>query len=197
VDFPLSVPAMSAFARLQTFMDLLLRWNASINLVSRGDIPHLWPRHVADSLQLGHLLGPLPERAIDLGSGGGFPGMVLAIAFNLPVDLIEEDQRKCAFLREAARITGAPATVHAVRIQKAAVPAAPLVIARGLAPVPRLLDLAAPLLSGDGQCWFPKTTSVDTELREAARHWTMTVERIASLTDANGVILRLSAIGRR
>lgn len=188
---------MSVFARLRLFTELLLRWNGTINLISRGDLPHLWTRHIADSLQLGSLPGSLPARAIDLGSGAGFPGLILSIAHGLPVDLIEQDRRKCAFLREAVLMTRAPATVHAVAIGKAAVEPAPLVIARGLASVSRLLDHAEPLLAPGGECWFPKTQGVDAELADAERHWRMRVERFPSLTDPRGVILRLSGIGRQ
>lgn len=184
-------------AALRLFVETLVRWNATINLVSRKDIASIWSRHVEDSLQLVRLCGPLPERFIDLGSGGGFPGLVLSIAHQVPVDLIEEDQRKAAFLREAARITGAPATVHAVAIEAAKLPPAPLVTARALAPVGRLLDYAAPLLTPGGMCWFPKTRAVDAELAEAAQRWSMRVERFPSQTDPAGVILKLSDIRRR
>ena len=183
--------------RLRAFVDLMLRWNTSINLIARGDVPTVWTRHVQDSVQLGTIAGPLPDRVIDLGSGGGFPGMVLAIQFGIEVELIEEDLRKAAFLREAARISGAKATVHAVAIQKAVVAPAAMVIARGLAPIARLLDYAEPLLAPGGECLFPKSRHVDAELEEAKRRWTMTVRRWPSTTDANGVIVRLSDIARR
>jgi 16S rRNA (guanine527-N7)-methyltransferase len=181
---------------LSRFAELLERWNTTINLVSPGDMPVLWRRHIADSLQLGSLCGPMPGRAIDLGSGSGFPGLILAIQFGLPVALVEEDQRKAAFLREAVRVTGAPATVHADKIERVSLPPAPLVIARALAPVSRLLAHAERLLAAEGECWFPKTRSVEAELAEAARNWSMQVQRVPSLTDASGVILRISAIRR-
>ena len=187
----------AACLRWTAFVALLHRWNNAINLVSRHDLPVLWRRHLADSLQLGSLCGPLPERAIDMGSGAGFPGLILAIQFGLPVALIEEDQRKAAFLREAARLTGAPVSVHATKIETAEMPPAPLLIARGLASVSRLLGYAERLLAPGGACWLPKTRNVDAELEEASLHWSMRVERVPSLTDASGVILRLSEISRR
>jgi len=187
----------AAKERLDRFVALLLRWNIAINLIARGDAPHVWQRHVEDSLQLPDLLGPLPERLIDLGSGGGFPGLVLSIAFGVRADLIEEDQRKCAFLREAARVTGAPATVHAVRIEQATLPPAPLVTARALASVDRLLGYAAPLLAPDGACWFLKGRDAAAELAEAERHWSMQVERHASRTGSGGMVLGISRIARR
>ncbi len=184
-------------ARLRLFQQTLERWNAAINLVGRRDLPHLWTRHIADSRQLGELPTPLPARAIDLGSGGGFPGLVLAIAFGIHVELIEEDQRKCAFLREAARLTGAPVTVHPVRIQDARIAPAPLVTARALAPLARLLEFAEPLLAPGGECRFLKGREATAELVEAAKSWSMTVERFPSRTDPTGVILRLTEIRRR
>src|SRR5690242_21035384 len=99
---------------------------------------------------------PLPSHAIDLGPGAGFPGLVLALASDVHFALIEADRRKCAFLREAARVTGAPVQIHAVRIESASLRPAPLVTARALAPLPRLLELAAPLLAAGGQCLFLK-----------------------------------------
>lgn len=189
----MSLPPDQALSR---YVELLQRWNQSINLVGRGDLPVLWQRHIADLLQLGSVCGPLPEWAIDMGSGAGFPGLILAIRFRLPVTLIEEDQRKAAFLREAARVTEAPVTVQAVKLETAVVPPAPLVMARALAPVSRLLGYAERLLRPEGVCWFLKSRGVDAELAEAARHWSMRVERVPSLTDAGGVILKISEVRR-
>jgi len=183
--------------RLRVFAELLTRWNATINLVSRGDLKVLWPRHIEDSLQLGTLCGPLPPRLIDLGSGAGFPGLILSIAFGVQADLIEEDKRKAAFLREAARVTAAPAVVHAVNIRDARVQPAPLVTARALAPLPRLLEYAAPLLAPGGDCWFLKSRDVDAELMAAERDWNLSASRIAGLTSPDGIILRVSGLTRR
>jgi 16S rRNA (guanine527-N7)-methyltransferase len=182
---------------LQRYVELLQRWNRSINLVSARDIPVLWTRHVADSLQLGTLWRGLPERAIDLGSGGGFPGLVLAIQYGVHFDLIEQDQAKAAFLREAARVTGAPVTVIAVKLENAVLPRAPLITARGLAPLARLLGYAEKLLTPGGECLFLKSRGVAAEIAEAASGWAMDVEQIRSSTDDNGVILRVSGIARR
>jgi 16S rRNA (guanine527-N7)-methyltransferase len=176
---------------LNAYVDLLRKWNGTINLVSAADLPLLWPRHIKDSLQLGTIAGPLPSRAIDLGSGAGFPGLVLAIAFGIEVDLIEQDQRKAAFLREAVMVTGAPARVHAIRIERAKLSPAPLVVCRALAPLPMLLRLAKPLLADDGFCLFPKSRAAETEITEAERHWSMRIDRLPSLTDSSGMILRI------
>src|ERR1700733_1595743 len=190
-----SVP-QDASPALQHYVELLRRWNRSINLVSARDIPVLWTRHIADSLQLGTLWSKLPDRAIDLGSGGGFPGLVLAIQFGLHVDLIEQDLAKAAFLREAARVTQAPVTVVATKIENAVVPRAPLVTARGLAPLARLLGYAENLLTPDGECLFLKSRGVEAEIAEAARTWTMRIEQIPSRTNSEGVVVRVSDIAR-
>jgi 16S rRNA (guanine527-N7)-methyltransferase len=181
---------------LNRFAALLLRWNRTVNLIARKDEQRLWERHIADSLQLATLMHPAPARAIDLGSGAGFPGLVLAIATSVTFDLIEADQRKAAFLREAARVTGARAQVHATRIETAQIVPAHLITARALAPLPRLLDLAAPLLATGGICLFLKGANVQAELTEAASQWHMQVEILPSQTAPEACILRISDLSR-
>jgi 16S rRNA (guanine527-N7)-methyltransferase len=180
--------------RLDVYAELLLRWNARINLISRTDAPHLRGRHIEDSLQLAALLPEGVTRAIDLGSGAGFPGLVLAITTGVHFDLVEADHRKAAFLREAIRATGASAQVHAQRIEGVGLAPAALVTARALAPLTILLGLAAPLLAPDGVCLFPKGENAEQELSEAASAWTMRCERHISRTDRSGVILRISEV---
>ncbi|MSP01398.1 MAG: 16S rRNA (guanine(527)-N(7))-methyltransferase RsmG [Acetobacteraceae bacterium] len=179
---------------LTAYVDLLRKWNKTINLVSAADMEVLWPRHIEDSLQLGTMAGALPERAIDLGSGAGFPGLILAIAYGIEVDLIEQDQRKAAFLREAAMVTGAPVRVHAMKIERAKAVPAPLVVSRALAPLPMLLRLAHPFLAEGGFCLFPKSRAAEAEIMDAERHWSMAIERLPSKTDPNGLILRIGAL---
>jgi 16S rRNA (guanine527-N7)-methyltransferase len=181
---------------LERFRSLLLRWNRTVNLVSPRDEPVLWDRHIADSLQLVPLMRPFPNRAIDLGSGAGFPGLVLAMATSVPFDLIESDQRKAAFLREAARITDAPVRVQATRIQLARLPPAPLVTARALAPLSKLLELASPLLAPGGRCLFLKGVGAQAELTHAEAQWHMQVDRTPSRTAPNACIIRISDISR-
>ena len=183
-------------ARLDAYAALLTRWNARINLVAPRDLPQLWERHIADSLQLAPLIPPGVTRAIDLGSGGGFPGLVLAIATGLSVDLVESDQRKAAFLREAARITAAPARVHAARIESLTLDPAQLVTARALAPLPQLLDLAAPLLAPGGMCLFLKGANAPSELTAATAEWHMEAETIPSRTGGGGCILQIRDVVR-
>jgi len=183
-------------ARLDRFADLLRRWNARINLVSRADEPALWSRHIADSAQLVPLLPDGNGTLIDLGSGAGFPGLVLAILTGRPTHLVEADQRKAAFLREAARETEADATVHAARAETLRIPPANVVTARALAPLPDLLKLAVPFLAPGGVCLFPKGRDVEAELTAAAAEWHMRVERFPSQTGPGATLLRLSEIRR-
>ena len=163
--------------RLRRLVGLVAQWSPKINLVGRRDIPLLWERHVEDSLTLAPLIPPATAFAIDLGSGAGFPGLVLAIATGIGFTLIEADARKAAFLREAIRLTQAPATVINARIETARPAPAPLGTARALAPLDRLLGLALPHLAPGGVCLFPKGEMVEAELTAARRLWHMDVVR--------------------
>ena len=181
-----------AIVRLRAFAELLLRWNGTLNLIAPKDTAVVWERHIEDSLQLAPLIPAGVERAVDLGSGGGFPGLVLAIATGVRFDLIESDRRKSSFLRTAILETGAPATVHACRIEHARLPPAPLVTARALAPLGRLLPLAAPLLAAGGTCLLLKGAKAAEEVAEARADWKMAVDAIPSRTHDGGVILRIT-----
>jgi len=184
--------------RLERFLDLLLRWNARINLVSGKDTGALRERHVADSLQLLPLLPEGDGALVDLGSGGGFPGLVLAAAVSRPVHLVEADRRKAAFLQAAAAELGlSHVVVHPVRIEALHLPPVGVVTARALAPLTVLLPWAAELLAPEGVAIFPKGRSAEEELDEAmAVGWTMTVERFKSSTDPNATLFRMSGIRR-
>ncbi len=181
--------------RLRIFIALLVRWNATVNLISRADEPYVWDRHVADCLQLSPYMADV-SRAIDLGSGAGLPGLVLAIATEVPFTLVEADHRKAAFLREAARATDAPAAVVATRIEAAQLEPAALITARALAPLPRLLGWATLHLTPAGFCLFLKGSSAEKELTAAQREWQMRVTRFPSRTAPGATILRISEISR-
>ncbi len=183
--------------RLRLFADLLLRWNTTLNLIAARDAAVVWDRHIADSLQLLPLMPAGIGRAIDLGTGGGFPGLVLAIATGVHFDLIELDRRKASFLRTAVLETAATATVHCCRIEDASVAPASLVTARALAPLARLLPLAARLLTEDGVCLFLKGAKVTEELAATEQDWSMAVEHVPSRTNPDGVVLRLAGLRRR
>jgi 16S rRNA (guanine527-N7)-methyltransferase len=189
-------PPAQARDALAAYADILARWNARMNLVSPRDLPRLNERHIEDAAQLAPLLPPGTRRIADLGSGAGLPGLVLAILTGLETHLVERDQRKAAFLREAARVTGAPATVHAADAAILPPLQADLVTARALAPLPALLPLAARHLAPGGCCLFPKGAAAEAELTAAGRAWTMRVERFPSRTDPAATILRLTEVAR-
>ena len=196
-EFFAAVPVSRETAdKLRLYADLLRKWQPKINLVGSATIPDLWRRHFLDSAQLfPHLpAGPI----LDLGSGAGFPGLVLAVMRGQgdPIHLVESDGRKGAFLREAARLTGAPAIVHSSRIEALKPFEISAVTARALAPVNDLLGLAEPFLTAGVQCLFLKGERLEDELTEAGKGWKMTVDRIPSVSDPNGFILSLKEVRR-
>lgn len=189
--------------RLDLFVETLLTWRAKTNLIAASTIPHLWTRHIADSLQLLDL-APGARTWVDLGSGAGFPGLVIACALaetpRANVHLVESNAKKAAFLREAARLTGAPAVVHAERIETFAAAfsgPADVVTARALAPLKMLLDQSVSLLTTGALGLFPKGQDVDAELTEATKYWTIKVNLAPSRTDSNGRIVVVRALERR
>lgn len=182
--------------RLEIYADLLVKWNTRINLVSPDSIPSLWARHIADSAQLFRFIPQNTPNLLDVGSGAGFPGLVLAILGAPSVHLVESDQRKVAFMREAARMAGAAVTIHACRIEQAPPFTAGVVTARALAPLAKLLDWTAPFRGPDTVCLFLKGQTVEAELTDARKQWTMTVDRQPSVTDPTGTILALREVCR-
>lgn len=176
-------------ARLARHLKLLGRWQKRINLVGTATLADPWRRHVLDSAQLAPLV-PAGARLADLGSGAGFPGLVLAIMRGGPVDLIESDARKAAFLTEAVRATGAPAAVHNARAETLTLKA-DVVAARACAPLDRLLGLALPLLAPGGVCLFLKGARAEEEIEAARARWRIAVRRHPSLSAPEGVVLEL------
>jgi 16S rRNA (guanine527-N7)-methyltransferase len=191
--FPVS---RETLARLEAYGALLTQWSARINLVGHDTIADLWRRHLLDSAQLRPLVPDAAQSLIDLGSGAGFPGLVLAILGVPGVELVEADSRKSAFLREAARVAEVAVTIRPCRI--AAVPAHPVdvVTARAVAPLDRLLDLARPFLGPDTICLFPKGARAEEELTLARKRWTMTPSLYQSISDPRGAVLRLHEVVR-
>lgn len=183
--------------RLRVYTALLTRWNATIKLVSMQGLSHLRERHLDDALQLAAHIPAGTTDAVDLGSGAGFPGLILAIATGVHFHLIEADGRKAAFLQEAVTATHASATIHAGRIEDIVLPSCMLVTARALAPLPKLLDLAHPFLSQDGICLFPKGERVGSEIADAQKDWTMDLKQIPSRTSQAGRLLHISRLSRR
>jgi 16S rRNA (guanine527-N7)-methyltransferase len=181
--------------RLSTYETTLRKWQPRINLVGPSTLPDLWRRHFLDSAQLYPLLPDSTRVLVDLGSGAGFPGLVLAILGVPEVHLIESDSRKAAFLREAARVAGVAVTVHNRRIDSVCGVAADVVTARALAPLADLVGWAFPFLGGNGVGLFLKGQNLDDELTTTTKYWKMRTERFESRSDPSGVVLRVSDIG--
>ena len=184
--------------RLATYAALLEKWQAKINLVGPATLPDLWRRHFLDSAQLLPLLPAASGTLVDLGSGAGFPGLVLAIMTDWRVHLLDSDQRKCAFLRQVAVDCGVVdrVTIHSKRIEQVTGIAADVVTARACAPLDDLLTLAEPFIGEKGTGLFLKGAQAEEELTQAQRHWTMRLDRRESISDPAGVILIVTHLQR-
>ena len=186
--------------RLDRFVDVLLLWQSKLNLIAPSTLRELWTRHIADSLQL-LPLAPDARTWVDFGTGGGFPGAVIACALadkpGAKVHLIESNGKKAAFLREAVRATGAPAIVHLERAEKFGESCAEpvhVVTARALAPLKTLCDQAFPLMSRGAIGLFPKGQDVDAELTDAAKYWRLEATRVSSKTNPEGSIVVIRSL---
>ncbi len=189
-----------AMARLRAYLALLRKWQGTVNLVGDATLKDPWRRHFLDSGQLLPILPATAGTVCDIGSGAGFPGLVLAIldhGGNRRYHLVESNARKCAFLDEANRIADAGVVVHNNRIEKIRGLQADLVVARAVAPLEKLLEYAISVLSEHGQCLFLKGKGWREELTTARKRWIMKESHLASLSDPAGTILKLEAISRR
>ena len=189
--------------RLDGLVELLLRWSTHTNLIARSTLPTIWTRHIADSLQL-LPLAPNTKCWIDLGSGAGFPGLVIACALagepGAKVHLVESIQKKATFLCEAAERLQLPATVHAVRIEdfgKNLQFRPDVVTARALAPLDELLELAQPLLRTGALGLFPKGQDVEVELTKASKSWNIEASLVPSKTNPESRIVVVKKLRRR
>lgn len=201
-DFAAAFPVShETVARLKTYAELLQHWQRVVNLVGPDTMPDLWHRHFADCAQLRDL-APGARTWLDLGAGAGFPGLVIAVLLanqnGAMVHLVESNARKCAFLHEVARATGAPVTIHHARIETLEfgrdIPIPEVVTARALAPLERLLELAHPFWAPTTQALFPKGRRVESELTAARRRWRFDVQLHASRTDPHGRIVGLRTV---
>ena len=189
--------------RLDRYVDLLREWQAKTNLVAPSTLPNLWTRHISDSLQL-LSLAPSAKTWVDLGSGGGFPGVVLACALaetrGAYIQLVERNAKKAAFLREALRVTGSAGTVHLADIgdivERIADPV-DCVTARALAPLHQLIGFAEPLVGKGAKALFLKGQDVEAELTEATKYWNIRPQLHSSRTGGQGWIVELDRIERR
>lgn len=201
--FKLTPVSDDVVERLDRYVDLLLQWQKTINLVAPSTIANIWTRHVADSLQL-LALAPEARVWIDLGSGAGFPGLVIACALagqaRAYVHLVESNAKKAAFLREAVRLLDVPAEIHAKRIEdfaKTFEARADVVTARALAPLSELLDLAQPFLKTGAKGLFLKGQDVEAELTGASKCWTINSTLAPSKTDPKARIVVIRSVKRK
>jgi 16S rRNA (guanine527-N7)-methyltransferase len=182
-------------ARLEGYAGLLVKWQKAINLVARDSLADLWRRHMLDSAAIWPLIPPESRTLVDLGSGAGFPGLVLAILGVPEVHLVESDARKCAFLGEAARLFAPrPVQIHRGRIEAIEPIAAEVVTARALADLDTLLGYASRFLKPEGICLFLKGRQAGDELTLASQRWTMTTERFPNPAEPSGIILRIKGL---
>jgi len=190
-------------ARLDRYVDLLLEWQAKTNLVAPSTLPNLWTRHIADSMQL-LTIAPSAKVWADLGSGGGFPGIVLACALaetpGALIHLVERNAKKAAFLREALRVTNSPGQVHLSDIGDSVdriTGPVDCVTARAVAPLHQLIGFAEPLVRKGAKALFLKGQDVEAELTEATKYWNIKPQLHSSRTGGHGWIVELDNIERR
>jgi 16S rRNA (guanine527-N7)-methyltransferase len=183
--------------KLEEFQELVRKWSPRINLVSQTDLKDMWQRHILDSAQLVALTST-PERWIDVGSGAGFPGIVVAILLrqqvSTPVTLVESDRRKSAFLMTVSRALDLDLKVVCQRVENLQASDATTMSARALAPLERLVGYANSHLSSDGTALFPKGRKWKNELQEAKEKWSFDCDVVQSATDSTAAILRLRNI---
>jgi 16S rRNA (guanine527-N7)-methyltransferase len=190
------------FDRLIAFEGIFRRWTTRINLVAPSTLPDLWPRHILDSAQLARI-NPTAVVWLDIGSGGGFPGAVMALMLKerqgASIDLVESNRKKAAFLLTSLAQFDAPARVHARRIEEtyALVRKPEIVTARALAPLAKLLALAEPWLTEGASGLFHKGREYPSEIRESADAWKYDLVEHKSLVDPDSVILEVSNLVRR
>jgi 16S rRNA (guanine527-N7)-methyltransferase len=181
--------------RLEGYAALLIKWQKAINLVARDSLGDLWRRHMLDSAAIWPLIPAGSRVLVDVGSGAGFPGLVLAILGVPEVHLIESDARKCAFLSEASRLFAPnPVKIHRGRIEAVEPVAADVVTARALADLDTLLGYASRFIKPGGACLFLKGRQAGDELTLASQRWTMTTERFPNPAESSGIILRIKGL---
>ena len=183
--------------RLKRYVALLEQWQKKMNLVGKSTMADVWRRHMLDSAQLVPLIDKTEGKIADMGSGAGFPGMVVAIMTDRPVVLIESTTKKCAFLSEVAKETKALATILNQRVESVTGQKFSVVTARAVANLADLIGLCLTILRPPGTCFFLKGQGVSAELTEALKRWNINITRIPSVTDPSGTVLRLEGISKK
>lgn len=186
-------------SRLESFCEIVMKWTPAVNLIAKSTVPDIWNRHILDSAQLFSLTPPQTRRWLDLGSGAGFPGLVIAILSKehrpeLVVTLVEADKRKAVFLAEAARMIGVAVTIDSARAESLQPKAADVVSARALASLDVLCRHAQRHLHTDGLAVFSKGSSAGLEIDAARQNWKFSLDVHASKTDPAASILLVSNI---
>lgn len=187
--------------RLRTYEQLLKKWNPAINLVSRGTLEDIWTRHFLDSAQLWGLKPNNADYWLDLGTGAGFPGLVIAILAaehqpSLKIGLVESDARKAAFLLNTSQNLSISPKIFTERAEMLQPQGADVISARALAPLSQLLEFTERHKADNTICLFSKGRTYETELTNAKKYWTFDVQKTPSLTDSEGVILKIGGFGR-
>ena len=187
--------------KLEAYVALLRKWNPKINLVSKSTLQDVWHRHMADSAQLWALAPEGAKHWLDIGSGAGFPGLVIAAmaaekAPEMMVTMVESDRRKSVFIQTVAREMGVSVKMKTDRIESIPSENADILSARALASLPQLLEFAEQHRKPNGICLFPKGARVDSELTETSSCWHMSYKKFPSMTDSSAVILRIGELHR-
>lgn len=184
--------------KFKTYGDLLIKWQKAKNLVANSTLDDIWRRHFLDSAQMARpirdVFGDKQLTIMDIGSGAGFPGLVLSTMGVGEAHMVESNGRKCIFMRQVSRETGANAQVHNQRIEEISPFPVDIITSRACARIVQLLDWATPFLNPSVEMWLLKGETADEELTEAKAYWNMTVSREKSLSDPSGAILRLRDI---
>jgi 16S rRNA (guanine527-N7)-methyltransferase len=187
--------------RLKIYAEMLRHWQRRMNLVSPGTLEDLWRRHFFDSAQIISLIPSRARTIYDIGSGAGFPGLILAIMGCGGVTLFEADRKKCVFLKEVVRATAAGAVVRNQRMEphgrgQRGPRHADVIVGRAVAPLDKFLGLVFGMVTSSTNCILLKGAQVENEILAASRHWRMQIERFPSASDPGGTILRLREISR-
>ena len=187
-------------SKLNTYVALLEEWQGKMNLVSDSTLPVVWTRHILDSAQVERYLTPSDRVILDLGSGAGFPALVLAIldeSKNRTVHLVESDGKKCSFLQAVADACGLQVVIHNERIEKMPVFKADVITARALAALDKLVGYAKPFIDERTRCLFLKGKKADEELKLCAKKFDFAVEKHSSITSDEGKLLCLTGVKKK
>ncbi|MBN8544077.1 MAG: 16S rRNA (guanine(527)-N(7))-methyltransferase RsmG [Alphaproteobacteria bacterium] len=182
---------------LEKYVQLLLKWNQKINLIGPSTESEIWERHIKDSLQIVPLIPKDATSIVDLGSGAGLPGLVIASQLSIPITLIERDQRKCAFLAEAIRICEFSHVTLSNSDARNSQAKYNVIMARALSSIDGLLTLCESMIMENSICFFPKGKTYAIEIAEAQGNWNFDYQATPSLTQSDAVILTISKIKRK